>query len=298
MMLDWEVFIIGDQALQELQEAMKEKVLDLTKRGDLAADVFDAITGKWLKEARQYKDEVFITADDILEARGLQAKLKEEGRRGGYELQQRADIQHQINTLSYAWINVKEMDVIQVDDKGRRKKEKWRGESKAIILTDRFGQVKLDGSIDARAWKVRPGNVFAEFLFGPGRQTALLSQKALNYDPYRQKWEKRLARYLAWLWRISSGRTKEGLLIKTLIEAAGMKLNKSRPGRTRERLEEALDRLQQDNVITAWEYEHIDESIFERRGWAKKWLDCKVTITAPPLIIEQYRQLNEKRPQK
>jgi hypothetical protein len=171
---------------------------------------------------------------------------------------------------------------------------KWRGESKAISLTSRFGQVRADGSTDAFAWRLRPGDVFAKFLFGPGRQTAMLSQKALNYDPYRQKWEKRLTRYLAWIWRISSGRTQEGLLVQTLIAAAGMTIDKNRPSRTRERLEEALDRLQEDRVITAWQYENIDENIANTRGWWRTWADCKILITAPMGLTERYKKIKEK----
>jgi hypothetical protein len=40
--------------------------------------------------------------------------------------------------------------------------------------------------MDVERFIFRPGKVFAHFLFGPGRQTALLSAKALHYDPYRQ----------------------------------------------------------------------------------------------------------------
>ena len=43
--------------------------------------------------------------------------------------------------------------------------------------------------------------IFAHFLFGAGRQTALLAAQALRYDPVQQAWEKRLARYLSYQWR-------------------------------------------------------------------------------------------------
>jgi len=181
------------------------------------------------------------------------------------------------------------MEVVEVI-KGKRKISKWRGESKAIALTSRFGQVRTDGTTDAFAWRLRPGDVFAKFLFGPGRQTALLSQSALNYDPYRQKWEKRLARYLAWIWRISSGRTQEGLLVQTLLDATNMEIDKNRPNRTRERLEEALDRLA-DMVVTSWQYERIDENLLSKRGWWRDWLECKILITAPTSIRDQYKKI-------
>jgi hypothetical protein len=281
--------VAGDE-LRELQALMASKVTDLAKEGDLAADVFDIVTAKWLKEAKHYEAMVTLTADDFLKARGLLAKASGTGRRGGYRDHQKKEIQQKIDVLSYTWVTVEEMEIIEID-KGKRKVSKWRGESKAIALTSRFGQVRDDGSTDAFAWRLRPGDVFAKFLFGPGRQTALLSQRALNYDPYRQKWEKRLARYLAWIWRISSGRTQEGLLVQTLLDAANMAIDKNRPNRTRERLEEALDRLQADRVISAWQYEKIDEKLLSKRGWWKTWLDYKIIITAPFGITEQYKKI-------
>ena len=290
IMPDHDEPVVGDLALQEMQEAMREKVTDLAKQGDIAADVFDIITAKWLKGAKHYEAMVNITADDFLKARGLLPKAGGSGRRGGFRDFQRKDIQQQIDILSYTWVTVDEMEVVE-EKKGKREVTKWRGESKAIALTSRFGQIRVDGSTDAFAWRVRPGDVFAKFLFGPGRQTALLSQKALNYDPYRQKWEKRLARYLAWIWRISSGRTQEGLFVKTLVNAAGMEINKARPSRTRERLEEALDLLQSDQVITAWQYESFNEEITRKRGWWKEWANSKILITAPYSIIEHYKKI-------
>ena len=292
IMPDREEPVIGELALQELQETMREKVTDLAKQGDIAADVFDIVTAKWLKEAKHFEAMVNITADDFLKARGLLPKPGGSGRRGGFREYQRKEIQQQIDLLSYTWVTVEEMEIIE-EVKGKRKVTKWRGESKAIALTSRFGQIRVDGSTDAFAWRIRPGDVFAKFLFGPGRQTALLSQKALNYDPYRQKWEKRLSRYLAWIWRINSGRTQEGLLVKTLFEAAGMEIDKSRPGRTRERFEEALDRLQADDVITAWQYEYLDEKMTSKRGWWKTWLETKVLITAPEGITDHYKKIKE-----
>ncbi len=284
--------IMGDN-LRELQEMMASKVTDLAKEGDIAADVFDIITAKWLREAKHYEAMVTLAADDILKARGLMPRPGGSGRRGGFRETQRKEIQQKIDVLSYTWVTVEEMEIVELV-KGKRKVTKWRGESKAIALTSRFGQIRLDGSTDAFAWRLRPGDVFAKFLFGPGRQTALLSQKALNYDPYRQKWEKRLARYLAWIWRISSGRTQEGLLVKTLLDASNMEINKARPSRTRERLEEALDRLQADSVITAWQYETFDENMTAKRGWWRTWLDCKIIITAPASILKQYKKIKEK----
>jgi len=285
---------ISDEALTELQEATKEKVLGLGKHGDLCADVFDIIIAKWLRTAQHEHDTVKIRADEFLLARGLKARLRESGKRGGFEEEQRRAIEEQIGYLDQAWVTVKEMEVIRETESGRRKKEKWREDKKALHLEGVFGQERLDGQLNVYQWEIRPGAVFAPFLYGPGRQTALLSCRALQYDFYRQKWEKRIARYLAWLWRINRGNKKEGLKVERLLEAANMKIDKNRPGRTRDRLHKALDQLKADGVITDWK-EDTDKNLTERRGWWRDWLENKVIITAPKEILDHYKQIEDRK---
>jgi hypothetical protein len=282
------------EALTELQEAMKEKVLGLGRHGDLCADVFDIIIAKWLQQARHEHDTVKIRADEFLLARGLKARLQK-GKRGGFEDEQRKAIAEQIDYLDQAWVTVREMEVIRETDSGKRKKEKWREDRKALHIDGKTGQERLDGSLSVSQWEVMPGRIFAPFLFGPGRQTALLSCKALEYDFYRQKWEKRIARYLAWLWRINRGNKKEGLRVQTLLDAASQEIDQARPGRTRGRLEKALEQLQADGVITAWEYENFNDSITARRGWWQQWLESKVILTAPEELTQHYQQIEDKR---
>jgi len=85
--------------------------------------------------------------------------------------------------------------------------------------------------------------VFAHFLAGPGRQTALLSAKALQYDPYRQTWEKRLTRYLSWQWRCEAhtGNYLQPFAVATLLTAIGYPVNRRRLTWQRDRLEKTPD---------------------------------------------------------
>jgi DNA-binding XRE family transcriptional regulator len=160
-------------------------------------------------------------------------------------------------------------------------------------MTDLFGQIRLDGSMDVAKFIFRPGTVFAHFLFGPGRQSALLSAKALAYDPYRQTWEKRLARYLSYQWRCRahSGDYLQPFRVATLLEAIGTPLDTRKPSRTREHLENVLDTLLHDEVITAWQYDRWEETLTTRRGWASHWLQATLLIEPPESIRATYRRL-------
>lgn len=270
----------------------------LLNMNDLTADVFDSISAIWLRQAKHYESMVTIKADDFLQFRGLkQKKGGNNSQRGGYEIEQRQAIAEQIEILSRTWIKVLEMEITEevAGKKGSfRKRRKWGGESLAIVVSSKFGELDDKNILDPFVWNVRPGDVFSKFLFGAGRQTALLAQKALEYDPYRQKFEKRLARYLAYQWRIrqQGGNYLQPFMVETLLNAIGLEINQKHPNRAKEILEKILDTLLKDNLIKGWQYENgIDESIVGKRDWSKEWIQWKIFIEPPQVIMDQYAQI-------
>jgi DNA-binding XRE family transcriptional regulator len=166
-------------------------------------------------------------------------------------------------------------------------------QSRVFTITDLLGRTRPDGFMDVERFIFRPGKVFAHFLFGPGRQTALLSAKALHYDPYRQTWEKRLVRYLSYQWRCKAhaGDALQPFRVVTLLDAVGVHVNERKPSETRTRLEKALDALLKDSVIAAWQYDRWDEGLVRQRGWAQHWLQATILIEPPEIIRETYQRL-------
>ncbi|KNY27572.1 helix-turn-helix domain-containing protein [Pseudobacteroides cellulosolvens] len=282
---------LSEDQLIDWQNNMIRNVMSMD---DLTADVLDILTSVWLEKSASPTDMVTLSVDNFLSLRGIQPKKNGDGRRGGFEEEQRKIISNQMNILDNTWIKVHEMEVTEVDERQKKRRVKWRGESKAVYISYRFGKVNNDNNMEAYVWNARPGDVFANFLFGHGRQTALLSQKALEYDPYRQKVEKRLARYFAWQWRNrqSSVSYFKPFTIKTLLEAIKENVYYRMPSRTKERIEKALDTLQNDNVIRGWQYENFDDSKL-KKGWVDDWLTSKVLIEPPEAIILQYEKIKK-----
>ncbi|WP_320020439.1 helix-turn-helix transcriptional regulator [Labilibaculum manganireducens] len=289
---------IPEKQLEELQKRMAE---NREKMDDLTADVLDAITYVWLQEARNKKKSVFITADDILKLRGIKPQKSGSGRRGGYQKKQRDEIACNMNILDNTWITVLEREVFEEEEtkKGykRNRRKKKRGlQSRAILISERIGQLTIDGNIEADGWEVELGNVLKAFLSGQGRQIALLSIKALQYDPYRQDWEKRLCRYLSWQWKIkrSQENCRQPYKVSTLLNETKKEVNTRNPGRIKDRFENALDTLQRDNIISNWYYDPqmFDENIIGKRGWWKKWLEWLIYIEPPKEIIEKYQKIH------
>lgn len=283
---------LSDPELSVWQQQVAQQVLNMD---DLTADVLDCISALWLQQADHPEASVTITADNFLQFRGLKPQKSGTGRRGGYKEELRQEIAQRISALDSTWITVAEMEVTELSDGHRgaqRKRVKYRGESRAVVVTSRAGQVTLSGRLDAFSWRLRPGDVFARFLIGPGRQTALLSTKALQYDPYRQKWEKRLTRYLNWQWRIRQARGSylDPFTVATLLEEAVRdEIDPKHPIRTKERLEKALDTLHGDGIIAAWQYaEGYNAEIVGRPGWWREWLGWKLAIEPPQKVMDQY----------
>lgn len=264
---------------------------------NLDADALDILSALWLYQARTPTDDAVADVDELLAMRGLQAKQGGQGRRGGYEPEQRAAMLQAVSHSQTLWLTMTAIEVYEAPaaGSGRRRRTPTRQaiQSRAFTMTDLFGQIRLDGGLDVEKFIFRPGTVFAHFLFGPGRQSALLSAKALAYDPYRQTWEKRLARYLSYQWRCRahSGDYLQPFRVATLLEAIGTTLDTRKPSRTREHLEHVLDTLLHDEVLTAWQYDRWEETLTTRRGWAAHWLQATLLIEPPESIRATYQRL-------
>jgi DNA-binding XRE family transcriptional regulator len=264
---------------------------------DLDADALDILSALWLYQARTPHDDAVADVTDLLAMRGLQAKRSGQGRRGGYEPEQRMAMLQAMSHIQNLWLTMTSIEVYEERSiplgARRRKPTQQAIQSRAFTITDLFGQIRLDGGLDVEKFIFRPGKVLAHFLFGPGRQSAMLSAKALAYDPYRQKWEKRLARYLSYQWRCRAhnGDYLQPFRVVTLLDATGAELDRRDPARTRTRLEKALDTLLQDRVIAAWQYDRWEESLVTRRGWAPHWLQATILIEPPESIRVTYQRL-------
>jgi DNA-binding XRE family transcriptional regulator len=262
---------------------------------DLDVDVMDSLAAIYLQQTRQPGEDAVTVIDDILAMRGLKPKRGGSGTRGGYTPKQRQEAQAALARIQSIWLDMAEVDAYEDTERGGRRRSRKTIQSRPFVITDRMGQMRLDGFMDVERFIFRPGRVFAHYLHGPGRQTALLNAKILNFDPYRETWEKRLGRYLTNLWRIRarSGAYMEPLRIQTLLKVVDQELNSRRGGWIRERLEKALDALLERGIINAWQYDRWDEDTTQQRNWFESWMQATVLIEPPDEIQEHYQELEQ-----
>ncbi len=285
--------LVAPEELESLKEMVWKQREELS---DLDADVLDALSALWLSSARSPMDDAVAAVDDLLAMRRLQPKRGGNGCRGGYRPHQRAEALRALCHVQNLWIQMMELEMYEVDARGKRRSKPTRHaiQSRAFVITDRMGQIRLDGLLDVQKFVFRPGKVFATFLFGPGRQIALLAAKALNYDPHRQSWEKRLTRFLSWQWRCDGGGEAREVTfsVPALLEVVGERCEEEkRPGRIRDHLEKSLETLQQDEVISGWAYS-VDE-VDRGKGWPQRWLQQQFRLEPPRQLRATYRSLEQ-----
>lgn len=251
---------------------------------DETADVLDIITSAWLEKAVTSDSMYTIDADSIMRARGIKTRKNSADKRiSTFKLEDRQKIANHIHILSNTWINVVEYKIPVADSK--KKPLKLVGQSPAIMIDMKFGiENPSNGKLKEFIWRFKPGSVFADYLISNGHSTLLQSQKALSYNYYTQKEEKRLTRFLAWEWGTVPGDTTRRYKVATLLELIHRDIDKKHPNVTLQRIESALDQLQTDSVIKKWCYEK-DEDYSNSNYWLNHWLENYVVIEAPDSYI-------------
>ncbi|MFJ7405969.1 MULTISPECIES: helix-turn-helix domain-containing protein [unclassified Lysinibacillus] len=258
---------------------------------DLDVDMFDALCSIFLSKARYTEDIIEIHFTDLLVIRGLKPKLGGEGRRGGYEQQQKDKVLQSLTKIQSLWL---ELNKATVYEKGKAVQTQLQGRTFLFVDHNRneYDIAQLDKQ---KTFTFTVDKVFTKYLYGSGRQIALLPIQTLHYNPYSQKWEKRLARYFSWRWRTQArkGDFLQPNKIRTLLEAIGENVNERTPSRTRDRFEKALDQLLEDGVLSAWHYHKWDETIANNKGWVRLWLDSTILVEPPEIIKNQYRSIEK-----
>jgi hypothetical protein len=261
---------------------------------DKDGDVLLAMMAQAMEPGQQDKDgATWITAAAILDYRGIRPIMKREGkvtRRAGHRTEDLAEITACVNRLSSQWVELISVET-RTPGRGKRrpKIERTSYESKLFSVDEQIMQGELGGPRHAVAWRYRLGRCITEFLAAPNRQVARLMQHVLEYDPYRQSFEKRLGRYFTIHHRIGASykaplRRKVGSLLDELY----LPTNKSDPSRTMKRFEAAMDRLAADGVVPGWTYTPESAArirALPARGWFSDWLSCVVEIPTPKVAL-------------
>lgn len=279
-------------------EYMQQIAVNIVRQMSIIdVDVLDILCHLYLQLAKHIDDIVEIEIRDILNMRGLRAKLSGDGRRGGFEAKQREQVIRSLRVIQSLWLTIdktvmyKNNKPIQVEVQGRT----------FLFKNAKGEEYEVNEQTCGKSIAFTVDKVFAKYLVSSKRQMALLPLKAMHYHAARFNFEKKLCRYLSWRWRTQAykGDYQQLNRVHTLLEVCGQGVNNRLPIRTRERFEKALDKLVEDKIIADWYYINWNENRAQGKGWAKYWLNTSIMIDPSHEIKEHYRSIERvKKPAK
>ena len=300
---------VSDQEAEEQRNRLKVARNRLT---DLDVDVLDILMAYWIDRRRDPEHRVEVDTDEILYARGLQHKVNGQksnvnaiGR--GYTPEQRRAANRSICRLALLWGDV---NVIHTHDA-----EDFVENGDVLDLPsdspwwDRAALSRFEESVDEsirmqkrQVLRYRPGKLLRRFNL---HQHMYHPPAIYNINYRRYFWEKRLARYLYWQWRVNRSQGSLSLVksVAALLDAVVLDADsgryhrqekeetfdikaEQRPAdrgltyRTRKRFEKALDHLRDDaELIGDWGYRDGWASEWSRKSnWTDLWLSATVRV--------------------
>jgi len=267
--------------------------VDVSKTfNDTDGDIFLIMLAQAMTAAPDSDGSYWLRGDKVLDYRGIQRVTdRSEGgalQRHGHRTEDKVDVAQSIARLRRLTVKVRQWLIDEPASKGKAPKRRmYTAESYLITIREVITSRELLAEVDKTAqtydvaWRYQIGTWAAPFVSSPNRQVAWLAQKALNYDPYRQLWEKRLARYFIFHLRIN---TRSGSITRNvgmLLDDLSLPADADRPERTKTRFETALNRLRDDGQIAAWSYE--SGPALPARKWFATWRTHDVRIEVAPL---------------
>ncbi|MDQ1005392.1 DNA-binding transcriptional regulator YiaG [Neobacillus niacini] len=266
----------------------------ITSMDDLTADIFDIVSILWMQQATHKDQMIHFHTDDALNLRRLQGRSEDpDGFQTSYRKKERDDIMKRLAALTTIWIRIERENLRFINEDQGNFEEIGQVQFNPLFLVDSVTVAyRGENPIGIYECSIRPGELLANFLYGSQKSSGLLALKTLEYHPTKQKYHKRLSRYLSWQWRI---RQKSADYLrayhiggdKGLLKVMDLDVNPRYGSRIKEQFEEILDTLQQDGIIKEWSYKEkdIEQQIEQERNWfANTWLKARVQII-PPIEI-------------
>jgi hypothetical protein len=292
---------MNQQLIPNNDQAVAQQLWErVTTYSDNDGDVLLAMLAQVVAAGPDAQGGTWITVQAILDYRGILPKRHEVEpgiyRDAGHRPDDMRQIADCVERLRDMHISVRSWREPRKPG-GRRRKVVQ--ESYLVLISDFLTQAE-DGQSQEDAlqiaWYYRPGSSL-DVPIRKNAKVAWLLQQALRYDPYHERWEKRLARYFMFQLRLNSsfGGTTIKRSIREILEESGLlsSINQTDPIRTKERFEKAMRTLTEHGHISDWGETPYLEAMKKRpaRGWLEMWLAEVLVITAAPLIEDLARDM-------
>ena len=168
-------------------------------------------------------------------------------------------------------------------------------EAPYLVITERVYQEPLEESGPRKflGWKYRIPwlDTFTSGDSDAGKQLGQLLKKSFAYTQ-KQRWEKRLARYLTIHLNVAAhhGQASINRVIRDVLEQCGLaptERDRRLPGEYANKFEKAMDLLERDHIIGHW-LPTLDRHAkgFPTRDWFDLWLDSSFRVTQAQTALD------------
>jgi len=265
------------------QEVSKQQA----KLADLEADLVTLAPVYLLARG---EDEVYISPEQLLKDLDFTPKRNQAGYGNTYQPDEFKRVIEAFERL--AWLQVKTRQ--RISKSRGRKPAVLTFEEPYIDITGREWQEPLDGFGPRHfvGWRYRitwlkefTGNTEA------GKQLGILLKKSFQFSQ-KQRWEKRLARYLTIHLNVAAHKGQYGIdrKIRQVLEQNGLmptERDRAHPGDYVNQFERAMNTLKALHIIGDW-MPRLDRHApdFPTRDWLDLWLDSSFHVTQAPAALE------------
>ena len=266
---------------------------------DETADTFMIACAQYIANRTHARDGlVLITPDELLAQRG-KAKHKR-----AYKTEDREKAAQDFVRLGTITVEGHRDRWESTGRKGKGKSKRVRVtlEGKLIEISVKARQQTISGELTpipgtgktAGFW-YRLGPWAQGFLGADGSaQLAEMNQTIIQYHAQKQRYQKRIGRYLVWIFRNARG--GQTFQIRTLLEQSGIELAPSdykNPGRFRDAIERSLEELLSDGVIGSLEW--VSTPALPTLKWLDEWRCYTMRIDPPKELLERYKSIGKPR---
>jgi hypothetical protein len=279
---------------QDVQKARDRVWEQIRRSSDLDGDVYLSMIVQ-LRNSAHSRDQngfTWLVGSQVLDYRGITPRTEktESGKvySAGHRSEDIEDIAACIQRMRNTRITVDQVIYETTESASGRKRKKttrFKRESPLFLFGEVITKEELWSDTPGMnatevAWQIKESAWMEPFIQGPNAYEVMLLQSSLKYDPHNHKWEKRLSRYLMIHLQMNRHSTHIKRNIGALLKE--LSLESTKPHRTKDRFEKALNALKKDGHISRWHY--ADTVKLPAKNWLPTWLEQDILLYAPRTI--------------
>ena len=266
----------------EIKDSFRNRLIDLT------VDVLDLCLFFLLKN-RNVNKSVKVSADDFLNFRGIKKRIDKEKSLSTYATNARRLIGQHLNFLTKLHLNVNNIPI-----KDASGEIYYISAGGPLINVGYFKRTNFETCSDGTQtafekfmWTISAGAALQELKYY--MNYTFIDKSIFALDHNKDKYPKRIGRYLSALIRIRTKKIKKDRPIKvgTILEHIGVPLDHPRPHLLKDKFEKWLDKLVKINVIKEHTYSP-DIPDVSKKGWYHLWLNTNLEFKVSN-TLSQYR---------